>query len=673
MYLLKFKKLVLNNYKTYYGHTEINLDIPNEEREKSGKNIILLGGLNGAGKTTFLKAILYSLFGERGMSASEYRKFSSNIINDTYHSEGGSECFISLTLETDNSEEWNIKVKWYFDKDKQAGHEAREVQIKSPGTTKSRFARIDNINAYYKLIDRIIPYYAAPFFIFDGEEIRTLITRQDQKQMKAAIHKITGMNANTQLIEDLRAIERSLEKKIATASNSQDIKRLQEDLNQKQAILDALNEKKVKYLEKADQLNIKIATAQKTRREKSLANSKSRDQVLSKFTKIDTQLGIAKKDLQDYLSENMQSIILAEKISQLKKQLKVEADTQRKKMIQQASLLPYEKFMQQLLEELIDPPLTTQQLQQLQQIGQTIWIKENNIKVEETEIKEIHDISSKDSQYITNIQIMDKNYPTQLINQISALEQEVERTEQELQNAPQAVNTSEDEAKISAYTKQLGEVQVYQKSNTQKLARAVEEKTLLENQISRLTSKETNLDELTQQLTMTRQSIKALVDYDTEYTRYKAQIIKNEFELMLKKLFRKQGEFARIEFDTDRYAVRLYNDRQIEINIEDRSAGEMQIISSALIWALTKASNLKLPVVIDTPLGRLDSHHRSNLIDNYYKEISDQVIILSTDTEISGGYVETMRAASYHQYLLDYNEEKKYTIVRDGYFEFIKE
>ncbi|MFK4997008.1 hypothetical protein ACI2OX_03855 [Bacillus sp. N9] len=82
------------------------------------------------------------------------------------------------------------------------------------------------------------------------------------------------------------------------------------------------------------------------------------------------------------------------------------------------------------------------------------------------------------------------------------------------------------------------------------------------------------------------------------------------------------------------------------------------MISSALIWALTKASDLSLPMVIDTPLGRLDSFHRNHLINFYYKELSDQVIILSTDTEITEEYIKIMEKHSYKQYMLDYDESK---------------
>ena len=118
-----FKKLIFKNYKTYYGTQEVDLYIPPEVVEKQNKNIILLGGLNGAGKTTFLKAILYILFGKRGISNStsqvtidkEYTKLFSNVINNTFFEEKGRECSATLILETDKGEEWTLSVKWYVD------------------------------------------------------------------------------------------------------------------------------------------------------------------------------------------------------------------------------------------------------------------------------------------------------------------------------------------------------------------------------------------------------------------------------------------------------------------------------------------------------------------------------------------------------------------------------
>jgi DNA sulfur modification protein DndD len=77
-----------------------------------------------------------------------------------------------------------------------------------------------------------------------------------------------------------------------------------------------------------------------------------------------------------------------------------------------------------------------------------------------------------------------------------------------------------------------------------------------------------------------------------------------------------------------------------------------------------------LPVAIDTPLGRLDSDHRSNLIERYFPAASHQVILLSTDTEIGEVEVEQLRSsdAIAREYLLKYNPSERQTIIEPGYF-----
>ena len=47
---------------------------------------------------------------------------------------------------------------------------------------------------------------------------------------------------------------------------------------------------------------------------------------------------------------------------------------------------------------------------------------------------------------------------------------------------------------------------------------------------------------------------------------------------------------------------------------------------------------IRLPIIIDTPLSRLDSAHRDNIVNNYFPNAGEQVIILSTDTEIDKDY-----------------------------------
>ncbi|MGB7377306.1 MAG: DNA sulfur modification protein DndD, partial [Rivularia sp. (in: cyanobacteria)] len=83
-----------------------------------------------------------------------------------------------------------------------------------------------------------------------------------------------------------------------------------------------------------------------------------------------------------------------------------------------------------------------------------------------------------------------------------------------------------------------------------------------------------------------------------------------------------------------------------------------------------RVSGHNLPVAIDTPLGRLDSSHRSNLIERYFPSASHQVILLSTDTEIAEKEVKTLRKndAIAREYVLKYSQETRQTTVESGYF-----
>lgn len=667
------KKLEFVNYKTYYGHQEVDLYIPEEERQTNGKNIILLGGLNGAGKTTILKAILYILFGKRGMSAPEYKRLFSNVINNTFFAEGGRECQVSLSLETDKGEEWTLKIKWFFNRDKTLSHEQRSLDIRSAGSKFKRSAQIENIDTYNKFIDKIIPYYAAPFFIFDGEEVKDIILRQNSQEMKEAIHKITGMESYKQLIIDLTTLKHSIEKQLARSASHSSLKNAEKDLAALDQSISAYEAKQDKILSKMRNQQSLIDAAKRDRNEKLSKNSKSREVIVKKQTKVATQLDMARIELKKFFAENLIHIILNEKITKLKRTLLIEKEQNQKRILQNASLTPYRSFMDQLLNQPINPPLSSEQLNQIKELGKEIWMQENNIKTDHSnEVNEIHDISNKDYSYLTSLQVKSRDAITSFINTIERLSQEYNDLEIEIRNAPESVNLDSENDKIDILTKSLGEIDSKNKAVKKKLRVLLDERTTLKNKFTRLNIQDTNSEDLIEQLNNVTSTIGAMSEYVTEVTKLKAEIIKEEFSSMLKTLFRKQDEFGKIEFDINTYSVRLYSDQMQEISIQERSAGEMQMISSALIWALTKVSDLSLPMVIDTPLGRLDSYHRSHLINHYYKHLSEQVIILSTDTEITGEYIRLMEKSSYKQYMLDYDEKKKYTVIRDGYFDFVR-
>lgn len=113
-------------------------------------------------------------------------------------------------------------------------------------------------------------------------------------------------------------------------------------------------------------------------------------------------------------------------------------------------------------------------------------------------------------------------------------------------------------------------------------------------------------------------------------------------------------QVARIEID-EKGASRLLSREGCEILL-DRSAGENQIFATALIAGLAKTSGFHIPMVVDTPLGRLDSKHRKRILDYWLSDPDRQIILLSQDEEIDSQVFANLRPRVATTYLLKHEQ-----------------
>ena len=120
--------------------------------------------------------------------------------------------------------------------------------------------------------------------------------------------------------------------------------------------------------------------------------------------------------------------------------------------------------------------------------------------------------------------------------------------------------------------------------------------------------------------------------------------------------------------DPETFEITLLDVNNRRVPIDRLSSGERQIFAIAFLWGLTRTSGKRLPVIIDTPLGRLDNEHRENLVKNYFPNVSHQVIILSTDVEIDNKLFNMLKGYVSHSYQLIYDENCMCTRIYKGYF-----
>ncbi|OCP19774.1 MULTISPECIES: DNA sulfur modification protein DndD [unclassified Ensifer] len=99
---------------------------------------------------------------------------------------------------------------------------------------------------------------------------------------------------------------------------------------------------------------------------------------------------------------------------------------------------------------------------------------------------------------------------------------------------------------------------------------------------------------------------------------------------------------ARVELD-DNYVMHFIDGVGDRIGRSSLSSGLRQLAATALLWAMKDVAGHDVPVIIDTPLGRIDRENQINLLANYYPKISHQVIILPTNSELEGGKLARLR------------------------------
>ncbi len=123
-----------------------------------------------------------------------------------------------------------------------------------------------------------------------------------------------------------------------------------------------------------------------------------------------------------------------------------------------------------------------------------------------------------------------------------------------------------------------------------------------------------------------------------------------------------------ISIDPHTYQVNIRDRNGHTIRKKNISAGEKEVFAVSLLWGLAQTSELRLPIVIDTPLSRLDSKHRDAIVTHYFAQAGPQVIVLSTDTEVDQEYYERLEAHLQHSIRLRFHPATETTTIEEGYF-----
>ncbi|HHK8463948.1 TPA: DNA sulfur modification protein DndD [Vibrio parahaemolyticus] len=656
-------KLTLNNFRVFRGVHEIDLRPAPARLSKNGpiegteRPIILFGGLNGAGKTSILTAVRLALFGRQSfsqvLSNGEYVDALSELIHKGV-GHGGIQDNASIELEfkySQNGEENTYKVirGWKRGKKDNLCLEKDGVQIPE--------LKYEQCQGF---LNELIPTGIADLFFFDGEKIAELAEDESGSVLKTAVRRLLGLDVIAKLKSDLNIFL----KKQGSSALSQSLKEE----------MDSLDEKRISHERNAEKLRgeADIVDAQ--------IELVSRD-ILSLENKLSQNGGAWAKTRED--EQQKVDSLLKEKV-ELEKQIRMEMETS----------LPF-ALAPNAMQRLQTQIKQEQQIKKKQNFGneldsflETLRSKYPSFDTEMAQSAIADSFKAHVGEFDSAellLDISDRQANTidyQLSNlsresfsrfdearvRLQNVEEEIDNASNNIARAPEQEQVQELFADVRALDKKKEKLIIEYHALLEEAKRELRQALETARQIQKLHDKNKDQSNKDQSISNAQNSILLLEKFGEQLTKARVNQLENEFVQSYKKLARKEDLQLSASINPASFDVELVDEHGIKINRKAMSAGEKQIYAISILEALGRTSGRKLPIIIDTPLGRLDSHHRDKLVENYFPTASHQVVILSTDTEIDRNYTSLIQDDIARTYEICFDGTTKSSTLKEGYF-----
>lgn len=619
------------------------------------KPIVLIGGMNGRGKTTILEAILLALYGANSFAYKEsgYKSYSQYLKAHVNRKDETMRTHIDLefVMSMENEELYRIHREW----DGNKKNLTESICVYKNGKNNSFLTE-----NWAMFIENILPSGLAGFFFFDGEKIAELAAENTDKQMKESIKSLLGISVLDLLESDLNKIIKKLSKKKTEDVAINEIEELRQKKDEAIEKLVLIDEK-MELLEKE-----KVATTRK----------------LEKFQQEYVRKGgeiVAQR--QEHFYER--SSVMA-KIESGKEQLVIDAASELPFVLvknllinvrKNAETAQNEKMMEVALEKMSSLFSDFNRQSNNSQGAQEFidYVKAQAEKKTSMPSYNLSDASLNKLQLLLDEQLRN----------ITSIVQERQKELVNLQGQAEQLDSylavDIDEKAIARIYKKIKETELKITEIEVNLAGLEEERRTCNGIVMSAKSafnkkveeylKYIELDEDSDRIAKYSHIAMAIIDeYRIRLQGRKANVVAQTMTNCYKRLANKKNLIDHIEMDSLTLDLKYVNKSGEKIEKSSLSAGEKQLMVIALLWSLALCSKKKLPVIIDTPLSRLDSVHRVSLIETYFPEASEQTIILSTDSEINRNYYDIMKKNIGDEYTLRYDDDTEATTIVKGYF-----
>ena len=661
----------LTQFKSY-SHAEFTFPQPED-----GQNIAVIGGLNGYGKTSVLEALYLCLYGKdalpylarAGLKVDDYRgypTFLERALNGEARREGADMMSVRVVLHRTKTKAVDIRRRWFFRANGQWHDEetvVREVNRDVPGSP-----RTDGKNSFYLselLEQQFIPAHIAPFFFFDGEEVKRLADQSRIEQVKQGLEGLLGVVLLRGLADRLKGFEASKRQNIASVDETNidrmlaeltadetKLKEMRDDSSRSKDRLDAAKSERTSLIERI------TAAGGGGGALASVAD------LVEERTQLGNDLKTVQRKLEKILGEKlpfhlMPLTLLADFRTQLHKEIALERWETECRALQPKR----EQFASAFLgarEPDISPPLSAEQLAAIRSRIETAWASLFHPPPDNCAETVQHpylgaELRRKALEFLDTIPVGQQEV-SELLDEQRRLQDRID----ELRRRITRLEGVDRDGTLSDLTNNLNKV----------TAEIDEMEGHIRDQARQIAGLEVTVNQRRASYEHERQRadatspVRQLLEKSERVRKVIEDVVPSLFPLKVKQLSTAMTRvYKQLAHKTQVDKIVIENDgttRVLSPNGKeltfDRSAGENQIFATALIAGLAEVSRVPAPLVVDTPLGRLDSKHRENIFRFWTSDPKRQVILLSQDEEINSEFYKRIKKNVAVTYLLEHTD-----------------
>ena len=638
---MRIDRIIIENFRIYKGLTEVDLKSTND------KNISIIAGKNGFGKTTFLTSLIWCFYGKLMSQVEDkykqdirnsggYEAYMNSLLNRDVIRDGTHINKLSVQIELEDLLIPSIPCKTVTIKREYDYNNLEETVIILIDGDENELTKSVGYEVFIN--DFILPREIAKFFFFDAEKIVSLAeakSRSELRNLSKAYSEVLGIKKYEELKKNLESLLIKLKRRGVSELQQEKLNQLLNEENElekqinhnhdkqvdldKQLILlksksDSLQEKLIR---EGNSITLDELKELKSRRDELKQESIQIKSGLKKLLDL-TPLVIAGRHL-NRLKEQLDAesnFIYGSNTALLSKELKAFTNS----ILNSVSAIKLEKTIDTEIKRAIQRTLEVKLDSTANDIPRKILLEFTEEKYREFEailsnikntflsqfnslVKEERTNRALLSRTINKIKQAEARKDNHLARQFRNEKQETESSIKKLLSEKDQLN------------EELGALKLKLSSHTKVRVEYEKNFNLIETDKKKYAVTQTLLDK-----------INKLIVKIKEEKKYSLQ---KSIALGLGKLMHKKDFISNVKVNIvdDVMDINLLDKENNVIDKDSLSKGEQQLYATALLKALVDESGIKFPVFIDSPLQKFDKFHSKNIIQEFYPSISEQVVL----------------------------------------------